>query len=257
MTTTSPLTPAPVPALDPALLAARRGHLVREISARPSRTNPRRRWTLTAAAATVVAAAVTAVVALITGVAGPAAAPAIAGWTAEPTGVPVGQQTAVRASCLAAMPTSGTPKAAASGPWRLVLAEQRGPTRFSILVSGTHRVACLDLAGVGVSITNWATVGTGEPAANAATVDRISRAQRAGTGFTFVEGTVGASVTSLRLRLPDGQLVTASIAAPGATTPRAFAAWWPNGQQPTSLLVTTAQGSTTQAAPSPGPTRSS
>jgi hypothetical protein len=134
MTMTSPLPAAPIPALDAGLLAARRTHLIREINDEASRGQGRRRWTVTAAAA--LAAGVTVVIALITGVAGPASAPAIAGWTAEPTGVPGAQQTAVRANCLAAMLTRSTAKTAASRPWQLVLAEQRGPTRFSILASG-------------------------------------------------------------------------------------------------------------------------
>lgn len=254
-TRTSPLTPAPVPLLDGGQLAARREHLVREIRAEEARRHGRRRWRLTATAGTAVAAGVATVVAVMIAVAGPAAAPALAGWTAEPVGVPVAKQTAVGAACVAAIPTSGG-KVGSSGPWHMVLAEKRGPTRFLILTNGTQRVACLNL-DAGTSITKWTAVGTGEPAANAAIVGRLARAQRAGAGFTLIEGTVGASVTSLRVRLPDGQLVTATISPSGTTTPRVFAAWWPNDQRPTSLLLTTADGTTTQAAPSPGPTHSS
>jgi hypothetical protein len=253
----TPLPAAPVPDLDVRRLTARREHLVGEIGDGAPRRSRRRRLAVSAATGTAVAASVATVVAIVSGVAGPTAPQALAGWTPTPTVVPVTQQSPVRTACQAAITASDKPGTASSGPWHLVLAEQRGPTRFAVLTSGASRVACLSLAGAGTSITRWSIVGAGQPGVDTATVERLAHAVHAGVGFSFVEGTVGTSVASVRLRLSDGRVVTASISSSGTAAARVFAAWWPSDARLASLLVTTGHGTTTQAGPSPAPSTTS
>ena len=249
-----PVPPARVPVLDPAHVAARRSRLLTEIDAARSRGRRHRRRALTGGAAVASAACVAAVVAVVGGVAGPATPSAFAGWTPTPSAVPAPAALQARTACLTALAGNADHvTGSTTAPWRLVLIEKRGPTKLAILENGTARASCLDLAGVGASISRWIAATTDQPAPRAVVIDRISRAARAGTGFTTVQGTAGVGVTSVEFKLSGGQLVRASLFTTTPATPRTLAAWWPNTRRIERVLVTTSHGVTSQPAPKPGP----
>jgi hypothetical protein len=171
------------------------------------------------------AAAVTALVTV-----GSNAAPAFAGWRAEPSTPAPGQLAQAARACGQDL---GSP----------LLSDSRGPYTASIYSDSTTSDVCL--SGNGVSMSSSSTsqapdsVGAGEIQANGG-----GTRDSAGNALTLVDGRTGAGVTAVAIERRDGSSVQATVANGW------YLAWWPGTVPATNAKVTTASGTSTVAFPS-------
>ena len=248
------LTPPPVPELSSDWIAARRDHLVREITT-PHRQPVSRRLAVRGAAALASVGAATAAALVAFG--GTGAANAFAGWSATPTTPASGETAAALAQCtsrLASRGQSGIPAAS----WQAVVTDTRGPFTAMILDSDSVTATCLsgpsftttqasNAQGGGMVLSPGSTPpavsmqGLGTPGSGP--ISHATESQltpNGGQPCTFLQGQVAADVTGVTLVLSDGSNVQATVAD------GSLVAWWPGTATATSAQLASASGTTTQ-----------
>lgn len=154
---------------------------------------------------------------------GSSAAPAFAGWTAQPTTPRPGQLAAAGRGCSG----TGTP----------VLTDTRGPYTASIYADGA---TCVQ--GNGESISGS---GGGQTAPPQGTIqlNGMGQSDSSGHALTMVEGRIGAGVTAVTVSRSDGSSVQATVGN------GFYLAWWPGSVRAANAAVTTSTGTSTQAFP--------
>jgi hypothetical protein len=249
------LTPG-VPTLSDDWIAQRTQHLLEEVTTSSPRR--RRRYAISG-----VGAGALALTATLVGLFGPWAAPAFAGWTAQPTSPASGQLSTATAACASlAADLASTPSSTATPTLPpLSLSDVRGP--YSLLVYGTtNPVLCVlgnslsSLTEDGTSIGSVNVQGaklntvvhqtitqsvatnpsTATPAPRAAVVGINNTTVDDGIYFSVVEGEVGSQVSGATLQLSDGTNVVTTVEN------GLFAAWWPGPATVSSIHVTTTTG---------------
>ena len=246
------LTTPPVPELSSDRIAARRNHLVREITT-PHHQPISRRLAVRGVGALASVGAATAVALVAFG--GTGAANAFAGWSATPTTPASGETAAALTQCtsrLASRGQSGIPAAS----WQSVVTDTRGPFTAMILDSDSVTATCL--SGPSFTTTQASNAqgggmvlnpGSAPPAASViglAGPGPISHATDSqltpsgGQPLTFLQGQVAADVTGITVVLSDGSNVQATVADGN------FVAWWPGTATATSAQLASASGTTTQ-----------
>jgi len=172
--------PTSVPVLSDAWVAARRDHLLAELSRTPER-RPHRRL-VGGIGALAGAGAATAAGLLIAG--GPAASTAFAGWRAAPTAPAPGQLPAAEARCPAGGPNPGgkvgPPGAVPSGP--PALSDVRGPYSMLLYLDGRGSTLCMS-GGSFVRVLPTPAPTAPAPPAAGLVIDHL-----ASGAVTFVEG---------------------------------------------------------------------
>jgi hypothetical protein len=161
------------------------------------------------------------------------ASSAFAGWTPQPTRPTAGQVAAARTYCAANVPTRGLP---------LKLADTRGPFTILVYSNGTSN----DFCTVGPSwrsASGWST----SPAVTPATgklflwTDHTSTAD--GQSYGSMIARTGHDVSTAKLTLDDGSVVTATVENGWAV------AWWPGTRHLAAARLTTPTGTQTQTFP--------
>jgi hypothetical protein len=254
------LSAPPVPDLSSDWIAARRDHLVREITT-PRRRQVSRRLALSGAGALAAAGAATAV---LLAFAGAGATNAFAGWTATPTRPANNETTAALAQCTSRLAgAGGSQSGIPTGGWQSVLTDTRGPFTAMILQSGSASATCLTGPSFTTTAANNAQPGgatqhtlsagtSGPPPAvsimglGGPSTGPISQASQSqfttadGQPYTLVQGSVAADVTKVTLVLSDASNVQATVAN------GSFVAWWPGNADAATAQLTSAAGTTTQ-----------
>ena len=133
------LTTPPVPELSSDWIAARRDHLVREITT-PHRQPVSRRLAVRGVGALASVGAATAAALVAFG--GTGAANAFAGWTATPTTPASGETATALAQCTSRLASRGQSGVPAAG-WQAVVTDTRGPFTAMILDSDSVTATCL------------------------------------------------------------------------------------------------------------------
>lgn len=249
---TEAFTPAPVPELSDAWLAAHREGLLQAIGAKPSR---KRRLVALAGTAAVATGLATGVLTM-----GAGTPYAFAGWSAEPSAPTPGQVQSAQSVCQSHLggPVSDQPankqasagqpsnKSLPSGPFTAVLSDVRGPFTTTIFSDGSPGSA-LCLAAPDATSLRWVVGDAVAPGASAITPDQVSLLARNGQTYTLIEGRIGSAVTDVILQLADGSTVTATSGHGH------FIAWWPGAEGIDSATLTTGVGTVTQSLNLPGP----
>jgi hypothetical protein len=157
---------------------------------------------------------------------GSSAAPAFAGWTANPTAPQPGQLAAAAQGCGT---TTGT----------LVLTDTRGPYTASIYSDGSTCVL-----GNGMTIRS-SRVGGGTPSVPAGTIqlNGAGELDPDGHALTMVYGPIGSGVTGVTITSSDGTSVQATVKNGW------YLAWWPGTARAATAQVTGASGTRTQSFP--------
>ncbi len=186
---------------------------------------------------------------------------AFAGWTPTPTAAPKGQLAAAEATCqnrqaaplhahgpgpsLTALPKNAPPPETISpGSLKPALTDTRGPFTFVILAGDHGSESCI----TGPSFTSrsiTATTGSTSVPAGKVVLSSTHLTTQNGQAFSFAQGHTGSEVTGATLVLDDGAKVEASVANGW------FVAWWPGSHNVTSALVTTPNGTSTEAVKTP------
>jgi hypothetical protein len=187
--------------------------------------HPRSRWrptrpVLGTLGVTGVAAAVGAAILL-----GSSAAPAFAGWTANPTTLRPGQLAAAEQQC----GTSGTP----------VLADARGPYTALIYADGSTCVT-----GNGITINSNRGEAGPTPQAGKVGLNGAGESDSNGNSLTMVDGPIGAGVSGVTIARSDGSSVQATVENGW------YLAWWPGTEHAVAAQVAGANGTSTQSFPS-------
>ncbi len=196
--------------------------------------HPRSRWlpsrpALGAMGLTAAGAAAAAAILL-----GSSAAPAFAGWSANPTTPHPGQLAAAQQGCGT---NSGTP----------VLTDTRGPYTASIYADGS---TCVQ--GNGITINSSRDSG-GTPSIPAGTIQLggSGESDSEGHALTMVDGAIADGVTGVTITRSDGSSVQATVKNGW------YLAWWPGTERAVTAQVTSASGTGTQSFPAapdtPGP----
>jgi hypothetical protein len=158
---------------------------------------------------------------------GSSAAPAFAGWTANPTAPLPGQLAAAQQHCGA---NSGTP----------VLTDTRGPYTASIYADGS---TCVEGNGITISSSNSGG-GTASIPAGTIQLNGEGEADSDGHALTMVDGPVGAGVSGVTIARSDGSSVQATVKNGW------YLAWWPGTERPVTADVASASGTSSQSFPS-------
>ncbi len=183
-------------------------------------------------------------------------------WTAAPTTPAEGQTAAAEQACLATTAVADGPPAgpfrhgalaeAQSGPWRVLVADTRGPFTLVLLQSSNLNAIASCLAGSsGVyGAGEYGGFPGGKPPAVPAEEIQIEGSGASSTGpstpsepghpYSYVSGEVGSGVSAVTLVLRDGQRVTPTVANGW------LLAWWPTREPAVAAEVTTPHGTTTQ-----------
>lgn len=173
------------------------------------------------------AGAATAAILSLTG----GAAPAFAGWSAQPTQPSAAQLATVEQTCQQQIPIKGLP---------LALSDTRGPFTFRIYADDTQMVDC----EVGPGFTHSSGFSSDGPIAPPAGQVKLGGAHvtlPSGSSYAFSQGAVGAGVSGVTLKLSDDTTVTATVQNGW------YVAWWPGSADLVSADVQTDSGTHTQA----------
>ena len=164
---------------------------------------------------------------------GSSAAPAFAGWTANPTVPLPGQLAAAEQHCRTG---AGTP----------VLTDARGPYTASIYADGA---TCVQGNGITISSSSG---GGGKSSISAGTIalGGAGESDSDGHALTMVDGPIGAGVTGVTVTRSDGTAVQATVKNGW------YLAWWPGTERAVTAHVTSASATDTQSFP-PVPDRPS
>jgi len=157
---------------------------------------------------------------------GSSAAPAFAGWTANPSAPQPGQLAAAQARC---RPQSGTP----------VLTDTRGPYTASIYADGS---TCVDGNGINISSTTGGRRTTSIPAGTVL-LNGAGESDSNGHALTMVDGPVGAGVSAVTITRSSGSSVQATVKNGW------YLAWWPGTERAVTANVTSDTGTHTQSFP--------
>ncbi len=145
---------------------------------------------------------------------GSSAAPAFAGWTANPTAPQHGQLTAAQQDCGA---SSGSP----------VLTDTRGPYTASIYSDGS---TCVEGNGITISSSGH---GGSTSSIPAGTIDLngAGESDSDGNALTMVYGQIGAGVIAATIARDDGTSVQATVQNGW------YLAWWPGTERAVTAQV--------------------
>lgn len=179
-------------------------------------------WPTLGAAGLTAAAAATAAAILL----GSSAAPAFAGWTANPTAPRPGQLVAAQQDCGGA---AGAP----------VLTDTRGPYTASVYADGS---TCVQGNGLTIS-SNRDGGGPASVPAGTIELNGTGESDSDGHALTMVDGQIGAGVTAVTITRSDGTSVQATV------NNGWYLAWWPGDQRAVTAQVTNANGTATQSFP--------
>ncbi len=157
---------------------------------------------------------------------GSSAAPAFAGWTANPTAPLPGQLAAAEQHCGRG---AGTP----------VLTDARGPYTSSIYANGA---TCVQ--GNGTTISSSASRG-GKSSIPAGRIELngAGESDSDGHALTMVDGPIGPGVTGVTITRSDGTSVQATVKNGW------YLAWWPGTERAVTAHVTSASATSTQPFP--------
>lgn len=157
---------------------------------------------------------------------GSSAAPAFAGWTANPTRPQPGQLAAAELRCGSG---GGTP----------VLTDTRGPYTASVYANG---LTCLEGNGMRIGSSRG---GGGTPSAPAGKIalNGFGESDSAGHALTMVDGPIGAGVTGVTIIRSDGTSVQATVKNGW------YLAWWPGTERAVTAQVTSTSGTSAQSFP--------
>jgi len=206
------------------------------------------------------------------------AAPAYAGWSAEPAAPSSPPPPSAATSCqsqLTTTPSGPDGSSLGSGPWENVLTDVRGPFTVALFQNNGAYAACFTSS----SFTEVSMVSSGGSPGAAAGSARgsasLGASTQGGSGggsggmssvslgggtasgdvtqvtqshlstsdgpYTLVDGRVATGVTGVTLALDDGQDVVTTVADGW------FVAWWPDSAGAISAQVTSAGGTTNES----------
>jgi hypothetical protein len=157
---------------------------------------------------------------------GSSAAPAFAGWTANPTAPLPGQLAAAEQGCGT---SAGTP----------VLTDTRGPYTAAIYADGS---TCVEGNGITIS-SSRAGGGTSSIPAGTIELNGAGESDSDGHALTMVDGPIGAGVTGVTISRSAGTSVQATVKNGW------YLAWWPGTEHATTAQVTSASATSTQSFP--------
>src|SRR5579864_4853924 len=157
---------------------------------------------------------------------GSSAAPAFAGWTADPTAPQPGQLAVAGQGCGT---TAGTP----------LLTDTRGPYTASIYSDGS---TCVEGNGITISSSRNGG-GTASVPAGAIQLNGAGESDSEGHALTMVDGPTGPGVTGVRIMRSDGTSVQATVANGW------YLAWWPGTERAVTAQVSTSTSTSTQTFP--------
>jgi hypothetical protein len=188
----------------------------------PQRSRHPRRAVITAAAAACVAAAAVASVPLLS-------APA---WAASSDALSGAALRAAQLDCTTRL--SRLPNASQLDPSPRALAEKRGSTTSTMLVSGSSLGVCVGSEGQRYgALVDLPTLPTSPGPVRVDLAVTVAGPEATGV----VAGRVGADVASVTLETSDGRSMEAT------TQDGYFLAWWPSAARPNSLTALRADGS--------------
>jgi hypothetical protein len=156
---------------------------------------------------------------------GSSAAPAFAGWTANPTAPVPGQLATAEQQCGAG---AGTP----------VLTDTRGPYTASIYSDGS---TCVQ--GNGIQISSSGGGATSSIPAGRIELNGTGQSDSDGHALTMVDGPIGAGVTGVTITRSDGSSVQATVKNGW------YLAWWPGTARAVTAQVSSANTTSTQSFP--------
>ncbi len=160
-------------------------------------------------------------------------------WAAVPERANAAQTASLGASCSAAIARHHFPMNIS--PATAVLAEMRGTSSAVLLVGGSQIQICvIGQAGDFVGVYEVAPLDSGLQGV----VDAVPGSRQGGEPLRAIFGRLAPGSAAAAVTTADGLHVTASIAESGEQA--YFLAWWPSHADPSSVVVTTASG-TSQA----------